>query len=48
MEEHPAGHAGVKHALEVFEAGVVGLLAEAKGVPLASLWRRHGQGRVHA
>ena len=48
LEEHPAGRAGVERALEVFEVGVVGLLAEAKGVPMASLWRRHGQGRVHA
>ena len=48
LEEHSTGRAGVERALEVFEAGVVGLLAEAKGVPMASLWRRHGQGRVHA
>ena len=48
LDEHPAGRAGVERALEVFEAGVVGLLAEAKGVPMASLWRPRGQGRVHA
>ena len=48
LEEHSAGRAGVERALEVFEAGVVGLLAEAKGVPMASLWWCHGQGRVHA
>ena len=48
LEENPAGRVGVKRALEVFEVGVVGLLAEAKGVPIASLWQRRGQGRVHA
>ena len=48
LAEHPAGRAGVERVLEVFEVGVVGLLAEAKGVPMASLWRRCGQGRVHA
>ena len=48
LAEHPAGHAGVERALEVFEVGIVGLLAEAKGVPMASLRQRREQGRVFA
>ena len=48
LAEHPAGRAGVERALEVFEAGVVGLLSESKGVPMASLWQRREQGRVQA
>ena len=48
LAEHPAGRAGVERALEVFEVGVVGLLAEAKGVPMASMWWCCEQGRVHA
>ena len=43
-----AGHATVKHVLEGLEAGVLELMAEAKGVPLAILWQRCGHCKVLA
>ena len=48
LGEASEGCAAIQLILEVFEAGVLGHVAEAKSVPLVTLWTWHGQCRAQA